>query len=107
MERVTPVILARVKRGPGLSRGVKALASAAVERREASGPRWDRRRARARFGGNTDRVARLQDIAPSGAPPPFVFLREVFLSRLGMTRARSRRENGSSLGAELKPARGQ
>jgi hypothetical protein len=41
------------------------LASAAVERREAS--------ALAHSALPRLRTVRLQDIAPSGAPPPFVF----------------------------------
>jgi hypothetical protein len=57
--RLHPVIPGSA--APGLSRGVTALASAAVERREASAlPRL--------------RTVRLQDIAPSGAPPPFAFV---------------------------------
>jgi hypothetical protein len=54
------------KRGPGLSRRVTALASAAVERREAS--------ALAHSALPRLRTVRLQDIAPSGAPPPFAFV---------------------------------
>ncbi len=77
------------KRGPKLSQEVKALASAAAERREASAPE-------ARCGGNvatawraprpkraqavtSGRVARLvMRKAPVGAPPPFIFWRQSF-----------------------------
>src|SRR5579872_1371597 len=89
------------KRGPKLSQEVKALASAAAERREASAPE-------ARCGGNvavawraprpkraqavtSGRVARLvMRKAPVGAPPPFYFFGAAFLQWLGKARARTK-----------------
>ena len=74
------------KRGPKLSQEVKALASAAAERREASAPEarcggnvavaWRAPRPKHRQAVTSVGVARLvMRKAPVGAPPPFYFFR--------------------------------
>jgi hypothetical protein len=65
-------------RKPGLkskSRGLETSDRAAVERREASASRWTRGlRPKREQVATSDRVARPHGtVAPTGAPPPFVF----------------------------------
>jgi hypothetical protein len=85
------------KRGPKLSRGVKALARPAVERREASGSRWGRSRAR-RCGSCKVRLSALR-------LPSLFFPFVAFRNRLPeLGRIKPRRENGLSLRAPAKPA---
>jgi hypothetical protein len=79
------------KRGPGLSQEVKALVSAAVERREASGPRRDRARARKRDQvATSDCVARPQDMRLPALRLPSFFAGGKVLRGVGKTRALSR-----------------